>query len=262
MTEHHWDELVSAYERWAEPGSRRFAEAALDRADLAERADVLDVAAGTGALAVAAAGRGHAVHAIDSAQGMVTRLAARLSPLPHCHAEVMDARNLRAEDDLFDAAFSVFGVLYLGADTLKAVSEMVRVVRPGGVVSIVHWAGPVGGGPLFVPLARAINRLDAPEAGRLTFPITSDYLDRREVEQLLVEAGCTAVESALVERPCPMPAADAFVTELDAIVRIMPHYTAAITHHRDRFLEILEDEVGRMETPILGRANIVQGRVV
>jgi ubiquinone/menaquinone biosynthesis C-methylase UbiE len=259
MTEHFWDDLVSAYGQWADPGSQRFAEVALDRAALTDGSAVLDVAAGTGALAVTAAGRGHVVHAIDSAPGMVRRLGERLSPWPAGGAEVMDARDLRYADGRFDAAFSMFGVLYFGADTLKAASEMVRVVRPGGVVSVVHWAGPIGGAPIFLPLARALNRLDDPEV-RLTFPVTGDYLHPSEVEALLAEAGCTDIRAETVALPCPIPAPDAFAAALDPFFRILPQYQAAVSADRERFTEILADEVSRLETPVLGRANIVHGR--
>jgi ubiquinone/menaquinone biosynthesis C-methylase UbiE len=147
--QHGWDDdMVTTYEMTAEPTSRRFAEVALDRAAVDIGSAILDVAAGTGALALTAVGRGYQkVSAIDSAPDMVRRLTRRLSPFPGCSAEVMDARDLRYSDDQFGAAFCLFGVLFLGAESLTAVTEMVRVVRPGGLVSVVHWTGPVGAAP-------------------------------------------------------------------------------------------------------------------
>lgn len=84
---------------------------------------------------------------------MVHRLTERLRPYPGCSARVMDALNLNYGDDDFDAAFSVFGVMYFGAEATKAFAEMARVVRPAGIVGVVHWAVPEGV-PFFTILGR------------------------------------------------------------------------------------------------------------
>jgi 2-polyprenyl-3-methyl-5-hydroxy-6-metoxy-1,4-benzoquinol methylase len=61
-----WDETtVFAYERWAVPFARSMAEALLGRAAPPRGGSVLDVAAGTGALAVVAAEQGFRVRGID-----------------------------------------------------------------------------------------------------------------------------------------------------------------------------------------------------
>ena len=60
---------------------------------------------------------------------MVRRLTERLKPYPGCSAEVMDALDLKYADNEFDAAFSLFGVLYFGTDSVKALAEMTRDVE-------------------------------------------------------------------------------------------------------------------------------------
>jgi ubiquinone/menaquinone biosynthesis C-methylase UbiE len=257
--QHGWDDMVTTYELTAEPNSRRFAEAALDRAAVDLDSAILDVAAGTGSLALTAVGRGYReVSAIDSAPDMVRRLARRLSPFPGCSAEVMDARDLRYPDDRFGAAFCVFGVLFLGAGSATAVSEMVRVVRPGGIVSVVHWAGPVGAAPVFVPLARAIRRLDDPEVGEISMPITTDNLEKSDVARILTDAGCADVQVETVEMPFVLPALPA----LQSFFRIMPQYNAAVARHQDAFLQILEQEMSRLEpSERVALGNIGHGRV-
>ncbi|MFJ9621248.1 class I SAM-dependent methyltransferase [Streptomyces sp. NPDC101181] len=241
------------------PNSRRFAERAPDRAAVGADSAVLDVAAGTGALALTAVGRGHQkVTAIDRSPDMVQRLRQRLGPFPGCSAEVMDARELRYPDHRFDAAFSVFGVLLLGADALTAVRETVRVVRPGGLVSVVHRAGPVGGAPVFVPLARAIQRLGDPEVGSLPLPVFSDFLEREEVEQVLVDAGCVDVQSEEVTEPFSLPTA----RSLNAFLRIIPQYNAAISRYKDEFTQILDQEISRLDLGERGaQGRIASGRV-
>ena len=49
---------------------------------------------------------------------------------------VGDAENLPFENDSFDLGYS-FGVLHCSPDTEKAISELVRVVKPGGEVKIM-----------------------------------------------------------------------------------------------------------------------------
>ena len=136
MAEHHFDTTLVAYERWGQPCSETFSRAALDGAALPPAAAVLDVCGGLGALAVPAAERGHHGRAIDISTGMIQRANERLKPYPGWSAEVMDAMELQYADNEFDAAFSVFGVVYFGPGTAKALAEMLRVVRPGGVLSL------------------------------------------------------------------------------------------------------------------------------
>ena len=49
---------------------------------------------------------------------------------------VADAENLPFESNTFDLGYS-YGVLHHSPDTVKAVSELVRVVRPGGEIKIM-----------------------------------------------------------------------------------------------------------------------------
>lgn len=111
---------------------------------------VLDVAAGTGALALEAAAGGARVLATDFSPGMVERLAARLGEggfdQADSEARVMDGQALDLPDGGFDAAFSIFGVM-LFPDWEAGLRELHRVVRPGGRVVMATWARAEGAGP-------------------------------------------------------------------------------------------------------------------
>src|SRR5215208_2857237 len=126
--ENHFDATLAPYERWGQPCSEHFSRAALQGAALPAGAAVLDVCAGMGALAVPAAERGYSVRAIDTSPGMIRRATERLEPHSGWSAEVMDALDLQYGDNEFDAAFSVFGVVFFGPGMAKALTEMVRVV--------------------------------------------------------------------------------------------------------------------------------------
>lgn len=104
---------------------------------------ILDVAAGPGTLAVRLAPRvGHVV-AVDFAEVMLERLRGHImrSRVANVEAKVMDGQELELEDGSFDAAVSMFGVC-LFDDRKRGLSEMLRVVVPGGRVLSASWASP------------------------------------------------------------------------------------------------------------------------
>ncbi|HZV08822.1 MAG TPA: class I SAM-dependent methyltransferase, partial [Novosphingobium sp.] len=65
----HWDSAARHYEATAHPFTSRYAETALALVPLGPSSRVLDVAAGTGALALAAARTGAQVLATDFSPG-------------------------------------------------------------------------------------------------------------------------------------------------------------------------------------------------
>ncbi len=100
---------------------------------------VLDVAAGTGNVAVAAARRGAEVVAIDLTPAQVQAGQARTAD-EGLSVEwlVGDAEALPVEDDSFDHVLSAFGVMYAPRPHVAA-AELLRVARPDGVVGIASW---------------------------------------------------------------------------------------------------------------------------
>lgn len=141
-----WDDIARHYETTAHPFTVRFAEAALARADLPPGARVLDVATGTGALALTAAHAGFHVLAVDFSPGMVARVLAH--GLPNLDAREMDGQALDLPDASFDAVFSIFGA-FLFPDWRAGLAEMARVVRQGGIASVATWRDQ-GAGPNIV----------------------------------------------------------------------------------------------------------------
>jgi SAM-dependent methyltransferase len=101
--------------------------------------EVLDVAAGNGNLAVAAAREGAAVIASDLTPAMV-ELGRMRTETEGLDVEwvVADAEELPFDDGRFDCAGSVFGVMFAPRPDVVA-HELFRVVRPGGTVGVVSW---------------------------------------------------------------------------------------------------------------------------
>jgi ubiquinone/menaquinone biosynthesis C-methylase UbiE len=123
--------------------TRRYAADALDLIGVGPGTHLLDVAAGTGAATLEAAGRGATVTATDFAAGMVDQLRRGVEAAGHTAtvtAEVMDGQALTLADDSVDAAISMFGWMFF-PDTDAGLRELRRVVRPGGRIALGIWNG-------------------------------------------------------------------------------------------------------------------------
>jgi SAM-dependent methyltransferase len=119
---------------------------------------VLDVACGTGVLTKVLADAGAHVIGVDASEGYL-EAARRRRAHPNITYERGDIRQMRFEDQLFDAAVSTLALDVL-PEIEQVVTEMKRVTRPGGVVaSGVHQF--FGGMPAFDLVAHTGAVLDA-----------------------------------------------------------------------------------------------------
>jgi demethylmenaquinone methyltransferase/2-methoxy-6-polyprenyl-1,4-benzoquinol methylase len=116
----------------------RWRRRAVDLAAVGPGSRLLDVATGTGDLAIEAASRGCEVVGSDFSEGMLAR--ARLKA-PEIRFEQADALDLQYADDSFDAATVGFGARNF-SDLEQGLGEMARVVRPGGRVVILEITTP------------------------------------------------------------------------------------------------------------------------
>jgi ubiquinone/menaquinone biosynthesis C-methylase UbiE len=121
--------------RW----SQKLAPLFIDFAGIANGEKLLDVGCGTGSLtfALAKAADLAEIHAIDFSPVFVEAAKQRNSD-PRINIRQGDACALPFEDDTFDRALALL-VLHFVPEAGKAVAEMRRVVRPGGIVAAVVW---------------------------------------------------------------------------------------------------------------------------
>lgn len=114
-------------------------ESLVEAIDLRSGMKVLDVACGNGNAALAAARRYADVTGIDYVPALVEAARRRASADGlQARFEVGDAEALPFADGSFDAVTSVVGVMFT-ANHEQAAAEMMRVVRPGGVIAMANW---------------------------------------------------------------------------------------------------------------------------
>jgi demethylmenaquinone methyltransferase/2-methoxy-6-polyprenyl-1,4-benzoquinol methylase len=116
----------------------RWRRRAADLAAVGPGSRALDVATGTGDLAVELARRGVEVVGCDFSEAMLARAQAKA---PALRFEWADALALPYGDDSFDAATVGFGARNF-SDLERGLSEMARVVRPGGRVVVLEITTP------------------------------------------------------------------------------------------------------------------------
>jgi demethylmenaquinone methyltransferase / 2-methoxy-6-polyprenyl-1,4-benzoquinol methylase len=126
----------------------RWRERAAELAHVGPGDRALDVATGTGDLAIELARRvspGGQVVGCDFAEGMLDRARAKAAALNaglmQPRFEWADALDLPYADGLFDAATVGFGARNF-TDLARGLKEMVRVVRPGGRVVVLEITTP------------------------------------------------------------------------------------------------------------------------
>jgi SAM-dependent methyltransferase len=137
-----WDRIAPGYDRTNTPTQMWLGNEALRRAGLGPDTRFLDVASGSGALAIPAARRGARVLAIDRSAAMLGLLQQRAGTEGLAlEAREMDGHALDLDDDTFDMTGSQFGVM-LFPDMPRGIREMARVVRPGGRVLMIAYGDP------------------------------------------------------------------------------------------------------------------------
>jgi len=138
-----WDLAAAHYEPLWRGQLAEAQDALLARAALAPGERVLDVACGTGLVALAAAdtvGASGRVVGVDLSGRMVevARERARARGLPGARFARMDAERLVLGDASFDVVTCALGLMYV-SDPARALAEMTRVLRPGGRLVLAVW---------------------------------------------------------------------------------------------------------------------------
>jgi SAM-dependent methyltransferase len=129
----------AAYERFMGRWSRLLAPLLVKFAGLRDGDALLDIGSGTGAFAFAAAEAAPSarITGVDPSSSYVAYTQER-APSDRVRFAVGDAQALQMPDDSFDRVVSLLVMNFI-PDRPKALREMIRVARPGGVIAAAVW---------------------------------------------------------------------------------------------------------------------------
>ena len=129
--------------RWGD-GAGSWRRYLIEFAGVGEGERVLDAGCGTGSLTLSMARLTKAAEivGIDASKGFIEYARAQNSD-PRVKFELGDAQNLTYPDAWFDRCLSLLVVNHI-PDTPKALKEICRVTKPGGVVATAMWDGTGG----------------------------------------------------------------------------------------------------------------------
>lgn len=128
----------------------------LDRLAIPAGAKMLDVACGSGQLALTAARRGMEVTGVDIAANSIeaARGRARHEGLA-ARFDEGDAEELPYGDASFDVVATIFGAMFAPRPEMVA-AEMMRVAKPGGMIAMANWTAEGFIGKMFRVIAKFI----------------------------------------------------------------------------------------------------------
>jgi ubiquinone/menaquinone biosynthesis C-methylase UbiE len=221
---------VEAWDRWSSQMSIQTVAATqqiVKAAEIGPGLEVLDIACGIGGLALTLGPLivpGGQVTATDLSAAMIAaaeRQAAERA-VTNVRFQQADAQSLPFADQTFDRVTCRFGVMYF-ADEQRALREIHRVLKPGGLAAFVAW-GPFEQNPFFMlSLAPIFKRIEVPPPPPGA-PEPFRYAAAGSLCEALRSAGFdAAVETAeIVDLPWPGPAEELWRHFYDVAVMFRP----------------------------------------
>jgi ubiquinone/menaquinone biosynthesis C-methylase UbiE len=174
------DQWSQAAKTWAEmhdalaASSKEATAAVVDAAALAPGMRVLDLAGGTGEPSLTVARRvqpGGSVVCTDLTQEMLAAAEANAKKLglTNMSFRQVDAEDIPFDDREFDRVTCRFGIMFC-PDPVRALSEVRRVLKPGGRAAFAVWAPPTENPMFFVTnsVLAAHGLVEPPPPGALT----------------------------------------------------------------------------------------------
>ncbi|HET7173809.1 MAG TPA: class I SAM-dependent methyltransferase [Nocardioidaceae bacterium] len=180
---------AGSYDRFMGRYSNGLARALADTAKVGGPARVLDVGCGPGALTAVLAERvgPEKVAAIDPAPQFTAACRARV---PGADIRTGVAEHLPWGDGQFDAVLSCLVIAFM-TDPDRALREMRRVTRPGGVIAVCMWDTAAGGMMMLSLFWAAVRQVDPASTGERSLAGTHEG----DIAERLAGAGLSEVAS-------------------------------------------------------------------
>ena len=165
-TKEPWDLVAEGYSEITMKLFQGYTDAALEMTKLNSQSRILDLACGPGTLALTAAKKVDHVKALDFSREMLGILDKTLKneDINNIETHCGDGQALPYDDDSFDAAYSMFGLMFF-PERMKGYKEIYRTLKPGGEVVISSWA-PISESPVMEAVFGALRAMmpNMPEA--------------------------------------------------------------------------------------------------
>lgn len=213
-TAEQWQSAAEAWHRWGptiDTWLGPATEALLAMTQVEAGSHVLDVASGYGEPALSAAekvGPTGSVLATDIAPNLLAFAESRAAErgLSNVETRVMDGEHLALQDASFDAVLSRVGLIYF-PDQHQALSEMHRVLKPGGRVGAIVYSTPEHNQFFSIPVGiiRRRAQLPPPAPGQ---PGPFSLGGPGVIEGAFERAGFSACEVRVTNAPLRMASAE------------------------------------------------------
>jgi ubiquinone/menaquinone biosynthesis C-methylase UbiE len=197
-----WNLVADGYAETTMIVFEQYAEEAIAVSRLKPGAVVLDVACGPGTLALMVARTANKVHGIDFSESMLAVFRNKIEQAGHGNIALHcgDAQALPYDDETFDAAFSLFGLMFF-PDRRRGFAEIHRTLKPGGSIAVTSWA-PVDQSPAMQTMFGALRAIkpDLPQPQRSISTLENPDVFKQEMQ----DAGFRNVEIRSITKPFPV----------------------------------------------------------
>jgi len=207
-----WVLTAKGYEETTMRFLSPYAHTAISSITLSPNSDVLDLACGPGTVTRLVAEKVHTVTAVDFAEPMISLLDDYIIENHFTNIKTMigDGQNLNLNNQQFDAAFSMFGLMFF-SDRLKGFSELFRILKPGGAAAVSSWA-PVVQSPAMQLMFGAIKaaKPDISEPEKNIESLENPDVFKKEME----DSGFSEVSIQAVTHTIEIASANTFWQEM------------------------------------------------
>lgn len=267
-TRQQWQNDAEAWSRW-DPTLGAWLGAAtetmLDMARIGPGQQVLDIAAGAGEPAITTAkrvGPSGRVLATDIAPNILdyAARAASAEGLTNIETRVMDGEHLDLPDNNFDAVTSRVGLIYF-PDQKRALSEMRRVLKPGGRVAAIVYTTAENNRFFSIPVGiiRRRAQLPPPLVGQ---PGPFSLGGAGALEDVFRQAEFRDVQTRIVSAPLRMAsAAECVQFERESFGALHQMLSGLTDEEREAAWQEIEHELRQFEGPggFVGPCELIVG---